>query len=87
MSVSQAISVQIELLEMRTEALLIEQTVGRNTVKDAGIVGEAHAWSRLFTKKYIKRTLIGVTMMFFQRRSFRSTNHMVSRSLTFHVAL
>ena len=53
---------------MRTEALLIEQTVGRNAAKDAGISREAQAWSRLFSKKYIKRTLIGVTMMFFQRR-------------------
>lgn len=54
---------------MRTEVLMIEQSTGV-TAKESGVIAEAHAWAHLFSKKYIKRTLIGVTMMFFQRRCF-----------------
>jgi hypothetical protein len=57
--------VQVELLEMRVETALIERTVG-NDKRD--IRSEAIAWARLFHRKYIDRTLIGIFMMFFQRR-------------------
>ena len=57
---------QIELLEMRTEVMLIERTTG-TSVKDVGLTAELKAWSMLFTSKYINRTMIGVLMMFFQR--------------------
>ncbi|KAI0089245.1 hypothetical protein BDY19DRAFT_944872 [Irpex rosettiformis] len=59
---------QIEMLEMRTEVLLIERTTG-SSVKDVGVVAELKAWSLLFTRKYINRTMIGVLMMFFQQWS------------------
>ncbi|KAI0796273.1 hypothetical protein BC629DRAFT_1592504 [Irpex lacteus] len=59
---------QIELLEMRTEVLLIEKTT-RSSVRDVGFAAELKAWSMLFTSKYIKRTMIGVLMMFFQQWS------------------
>ena len=57
---------QIELLEMRTEVMLIERTTG-TSVKDVGLIAELKAWSMLFTSKYTNRTMIGVLMMFFQR--------------------
>ncbi|KAF7792729.1 hypothetical protein EIP86_003827 [Pleurotus ostreatoroseus] len=59
---------QIELLEMRTETLMIEQTTGRSA-KEVGVSKEAHLWAQLFSKKYLRRTLIGVAMMFFQQWS------------------
>ncbi len=57
---------------MRTEVLLIEKTT-RSSVRDVGLAAELKAWSMLFTSKYINRTMIGVLMMFFQRK--RSTPH------------
>lgn len=57
---------QIEMLEMRGEVTLIERTVG-SSVKDVGVLAEIKAWNMLFSQKYLKRTLIGVLMMFFQR--------------------
>ena len=54
---------KIELLEMRTEATLIEQTIG-----SPGKDGSLQAWGKLFNKKLINRTMIGVLMMFFQRK-------------------
>ncbi|KAJ3477258.1 hypothetical protein NLI96_g10591 [Meripilus lineatus] len=59
---------RLELLEMRTEVLLIEQTFGI-TSKEGGFRGEVHAWGYLFRKKYLRRTLIGIMMMFFQQWS------------------
>ncbi|KAI0340884.1 MFS monosaccharide transporter [Trametopsis cervina] len=59
---------QIELLEMRTEVLLVERTTG-SSVKDSGLRAELKAWGMLFTKKYLNRTMIGVLMMFFQQWS------------------
>ncbi|CAL1711576.1 unnamed protein product [Somion occarium] len=58
---------QIELLEMRVEAALVEQSIG--DVKAGGIRGEAQTWGQLFSKKYRPRTLIGVLMMVFQQWS------------------
>lgn len=31
---------------------------------------ELSAWSKIFSPRYLRRTLIGVCMMFFQRASF-----------------
>lgn len=58
---------QIELLEMRAEALLVEKTFGHGT-KEGTFAAEARAWRQLFSGKYINRTLIGILMMFFQRK-------------------
>ncbi|KAI0795121.1 hypothetical protein C8Q75DRAFT_863742 [Abortiporus biennis] len=60
--------VQIELLEMRSEVLLMERAFG-TTVKESGIRAEIRTWGRLFSKKYRDRTFIGVLMMFFQQWS------------------
>ncbi|KII95512.1 hypothetical protein PLICRDRAFT_34394 [Plicaturopsis crispa FD-325 SS-3] len=58
---------QIELLEMRVETTLINRTVsaeGKYSLRS-----EALAWARLFDRRYIDRTLIGIVMMFFQQWS------------------
>ncbi|OJT05650.1 High-affinity glucose transporter HXT2 [Trametes pubescens] len=64
---------QIELLEMQVEAALIAQTTANDTpvrnAKPGTLRGELYAWSRLFSSKLRKRTLIGVLMMFFQQWS------------------
>ena len=52
---------------MRAEVLLIEQSFGI-TGKDGNIREEVRAWGHLFSKKYYNRTLIGIMMMFFQRK-------------------
>ena len=57
--------VQVELLEMRVETALIQQTIG---IDKHNVRSEATAWARLFDRKYIDRTLIGILMMFFQRK-------------------
>lgn len=58
---------QVELLEMRAEALLVDKIFGA-TSKEGTVRAEARAWGQLFSQKYIKRTFIGIMMMFFQRR-------------------
>ncbi|EIN06423.1 MFS monosaccharide transporter [Punctularia strigosozonata HHB-11173 SS5] len=58
---------RVELLEMQVEATLVEQSTGASPKK--GLHAEVHAWARLFSKKYIDRTLVGVLMMFFQQWS------------------
>jgi hypothetical protein len=50
---------------MRVETALIQQTIG---IDKHDVRSEAIAWARLFDRKYIDRTLIGIFMMFFQRR-------------------
>ncbi|EIW54398.1 general substrate transporter [Trametes versicolor FP-101664 SS1] len=64
---------QIELLEMQVEAALIAQSSANDTpvrsAKPGTLRGELYAWSRLFSPKLRKRTLIGVLMMFFQQWS------------------
>lgn len=50
---------------MRVETTLINRTVsaeGKYSLRS-----EALAWARLFDRRYIDRTLIGIVMMFFQR--------------------
>jgi Sugar (and other) transporter len=56
---------KIELMEMETEALMLQKTnpIGRSRP----LRGEALAWARLFDHRYIDRTLVGVIVMFFQR--------------------
>ena len=61
---------QIEMLEMQVEVALIEQTVGNDgtsTSKAGTLRTELQAWRRLFEPKLVRRTLIGVVMMIFQR--------------------
>ncbi|KIM71935.1 hypothetical protein PILCRDRAFT_830062 [Piloderma croceum F 1598] len=57
---------KVELLEMRVETALIQQTIG---IDKHSVRSEATAWARLFDRKYIDRTLIGILMMFFQQWS------------------
>ncbi|CCM06248.1 uncharacterized protein FIBRA_08497 [Fibroporia radiculosa] len=65
---------QIELLEMKTEAALIARA-GTGSERDlrefeGGLLrAEARRWMRLFGRKYLKRTAIGIMMMFFQQWS------------------
>lgn len=65
---------QIELIEMRTEVSLIERTTG-SSVNGSGIASELRAWGLLFSKKYTRRTMIGVLMMFFQRKFIFPNSH------------
>jgi hypothetical protein len=37
------------------------------------IAAEFANWRRLFSKKYIDRVMVGITMMFFQRESVYTT--------------
>lgn len=54
---------------MQTEAALIAQAVSSSeNTKDDIVSAEVHSWARLFSGKYLARTLLGVTMMFFQRQ-------------------
>ena len=50
---------------MRVEAALVQQTV---LERKSALHSEAHAWARLFDKKYFERTLVGIMVMFFQRK-------------------
>ena len=72
------------MLEMQVEARLIRQTkstgsetgvqLGENDYlksKSANITAEFKSWSRLFSKKFIDRTWIGILMMVFQRTCHR----------------
>ncbi|EGO26116.1 hypothetical protein SERLADRAFT_447384 [Serpula lacrymans var. lacrymans S7.9] len=58
---------QLELLEMQVDVALL-QKMNISQDKD-GVHNGALAWGRLFDRKYINRTLIGVMMMFFQQWS------------------
>ncbi|KAF7288752.1 MFS domain-containing protein [Mycena indigotica] len=57
---------KIELLEMCVEAALISQS--NSDSPKPGAQNEFSAWRQLFSKKYRPRTLVGVLMMFFQRK-------------------
>lgn len=59
------ISRKIELVEMEAEAIMLQKTspIGSNRP----LHDEALAWARLFDRRYIDRTLVGVVVMFFQR--------------------
>ena len=54
---------------MRVETELIHRSLGNESDKP-GFIAEWKAWKKLFQKKYRDRTLIGVSVMFFQRASF-----------------
>lgn len=58
--------IQIELMEMRVEATLIQSTSDDVETKD-GWRKEMRGWKRLFEFKYRDRTMVGVLMMVFQR--------------------
>jgi hypothetical protein len=58
---------QLELLEMRVEASLLQRDIPPDSKNIC--CQDAVAWARLFDRKYIDRTLIGVLVMFFQRTS------------------
>jgi len=59
--------IQIELLEMEAEAIMLERASPVGGSKP--LRREALAWARLFDYRYIDRTLVGVTVMFFQQWS------------------
>ncbi|KAK0493038.1 MFS monosaccharide transporter [Armillaria luteobubalina] len=62
--------IQIELLEMRVEATLLQRTsLNGEDLKPHGILDELRSWGALFTKKYRARTAVGVLMMVFQQWS------------------
>ncbi|SJK98267.1 related to transporter (major facilitator superfamily) [Armillaria ostoyae] len=62
--------IQIELLEMRVEATLLQRTSPNGEdLKPHGILDELRSWGALFTKKYRARTAVGVLMMVFQQWS------------------
>ena len=50
---------------MEAEAIVLQRAspIGRNRP----LRNEALAWARLFDRRYIDRTLVGVMVMFFQR--------------------
>ena len=73
---------QIEMLEMQVEARLVRRTQGLSSGRVGGQLGEDDgdlkskrtkisaefkSWARLFSKKFIDRTWIGILMMVFQR--------------------
>ncbi|KAI0321771.1 hypothetical protein OF83DRAFT_1080726 [Amylostereum chailletii] len=58
--------VQIEMLEMRVEVALLQQTTPKG---GSTLHKEAKAWARLFSRRYIDRTMIGIMVMFFQQWS------------------
>ena len=56
---------KIELMEMEAEAIMLRKTSPVD--KSRPFRNEALAWARLFDRRYIDRTLVGVTVMLFQR--------------------
>ncbi|KAI0303686.1 general substrate transporter [Multifurca ochricompacta] len=59
--------VQIEMLEMEAEAITLQRA--SPTGEGRPLRNEALAWARLFDRRYIDRTLVGVMIMFFQQWS------------------
>jgi hypothetical protein len=58
-------SQKIELMEMEAEAVMLQRST---PINHGGYMrGEALAWARLFDRRYIDRTLVGILVMFFQR--------------------
>ena len=72
-------SKQLELLEMRTEVLMMNRvasahaplltSAGRKPGLASTMRSEMRIWARLFGPTYRKRTAIGIMMMVFQRKS------------------
>ncbi|KAK7029544.1 hypothetical protein VNI00_014421 [Paramarasmius palmivorus] len=62
--------IQVELLEMRVEATVIQRTLGSAEVpKTWNLSKEIRTWKRLFGEKHRDRTSVGVLMMVFQQWS------------------
>ncbi|KAK1227922.1 hypothetical protein PQX77_009061 [Marasmius sp. AFHP31] len=64
--------VRLELLEMRVEVTMIQQTLGTDVVsshKGSDVSQELRTWKMLFGEVYRDRTWIGVLMMVFQQWS------------------
>ncbi|KAE9406147.1 general substrate transporter [Gymnopus androsaceus JB14] len=61
--------IQIEFLEMRVEATMIQRTFGTAETSKSALSTEWNSWKRLLRKKYRDRTAIGVLMAFFQQWS------------------
>ncbi|KAF8486011.1 general substrate transporter [Russula ochroleuca] len=59
--------IQIELMEMEAEAIMLQKT--SPTDRSRPLRNEALAWARLFDRRYIDRTLVGIMVMFFQQWS------------------
>lgn len=57
---------QIELLEMKVEATLTQRT--NPDSGKLGFVEELKSWKQLFSPRHKDRTMIGVMIMFFQRK-------------------
>ena len=57
---------------MQVEATLVRRTLGQDK---PSFRSEVLAWVRLFDGKYIDRTLIGIFIMFFQRK--HTASHLV----------
>ena len=56
---------------MEAEAVMLQRTT---PINNGGFMhGEALAWARLFDRRYIDRTLIGIMVMFFQRECTQLT--------------
>ena len=50
---------------MEAEAVMLQRST---PINHGGYMrGEALAWARLFDRRYIDRTLVGILVMFFQR--------------------
>jgi len=59
--------IQIELLEMEAEAIMLQRANPIGSSRP--LRNEALAWARLFDRRYVDRTLVGVMVMFFQQWS------------------
>jgi len=59
--------IQVELLEMEAEAIMLQRA--NPSGRGSPLRNEALAWARLFDRRYVDRTLVGVMVMFFQQWS------------------
>ncbi|EJD08214.1 general substrate transporter [Fomitiporia mediterranea MF3/22] len=59
---------KLEFLEMKVEAEFIKRATA-SAVGKSPINTEIHGWMRLFSPKYVDRTMVGVIVMFFQQWS------------------
>ncbi|GLB37892.1 putative major facilitator superfamily, sugar transporter (TC 2.A.1.1) family protein [Lyophyllum shimeji] len=62
---------QVELLEMRVEATLVQHAIrdGNEQLRAWNLEAELRGWRRLFQRKYLDRTMVGVLIMVFQQWS------------------
>ena len=89
---------QIELLEMKVEAALVQRldllqnavdgdiaSTGGSNGKPRTVRSEWGTWSRLISRPYRERTLIGVMVMVFQRKPFFRVDFAVLNTIYFHL--